>query len=226
MFHIYATICSTYMPPYVPIRWHKFQIDVESLHLLSFDFFSPLCSMPHQGYWTFVLFSSWLISVTPMHQLITYNHLNDMCWLVQHWILTRCLKHQAWSIRQTCDMDTSVYLQKKRPIREGEIMREGEVQLNFFEIEISLTFWKFLQKKSFIVSWSLKFRSHSIPNPWWGVLKIFVFRQEIWKDTLTLFLPVTRICVNFSTVYNDTLVAKGLMNYPEKTKVQIRSLFK
>ena len=29
-----------------------------------------------------------------------------------------------------------------------------------------------------------------------------------WK--LTLSLPDTRICVNFSTVYNDTLVAKGL----------------
>ena len=27
---------------------------------------------------------------------------------------------------------------------------------------------------------------------------------------LTLSLPVTRICVNYSTVYNDTLVAKGL----------------
>ena len=27
---------------------------------------------------------------------------------------------------------------------------------------------------------------------------------------LTLSLPVTRICVNFSTVYNDRLVAKGL----------------
>ena len=27
---------------------------------------------------------------------------------------------------------------------------------------------------------------------------------------LTLLLPVTCICVNFSTVYNDTLVAKGL----------------
>ena len=29
-------------------------------------------------------------------------------------------------------------------------------------------------------------------------------------DYLTLSLPVTRICVNFSTVYNDMLVAKGL----------------
>ena len=28
---------------------------------------------------------------------------------------------------------------------------------------------------------------------------------------LTLSLPVTRICVNYSTVYNDTLVAKGLI---------------
>ena len=27
---------------------------------------------------------------------------------------------------------------------------------------------------------------------------------------LTLSLPVTRICVNFSTVYDNTLVAKGL----------------
>ena len=27
---------------------------------------------------------------------------------------------------------------------------------------------------------------------------------------LTLSLPVTRMCVNFSTVYNDMLVAKGL----------------
>ena len=30
---------------------------------------------------------------------------------------------------------------------------------------------------------------------------------------LTLSLPVTRICVNFSTVYNDTLVGKGLMSW-------------
>ena len=30
---------------------------------------------------------------------------------------------------------------------------------------------------------------------------------------LTLSLPVTRICVNYSTVYNDTLVAKGLTYY-------------
>ena len=30
-------------------------------------------------------------------------------------------------------------------------------------------------------------------------------------SALTLSLPVTRICVNYSTVYNDTLVAKGLM---------------
>ena len=29
---------------------------------------------------------------------------------------------------------------------------------------------------------------------------------------LTLSLPVTRICVNYSTVYNDTLVAKGLIH--------------
>ena len=29
--------------------------------------------------------------------------------------------------------------------------------------------------------------------------------------SLTLSLPVTRICVNYSTVYNDTLVAKGLI---------------
>ena len=28
---------------------------------------------------------------------------------------------------------------------------------------------------------------------------------------LNLSLPLTRICVNISTVYNDTLVAKGLM---------------
>ena len=29
---------------------------------------------------------------------------------------------------------------------------------------------------------------------------------------LTLALPDTRIFINFSTVYNDTLVAKGLIN--------------
>ena len=29
---------------------------------------------------------------------------------------------------------------------------------------------------------------------------------------LTLLLPVTRICVNISTVYNGTLVAKGLIH--------------
>ena len=31
--------------------------------------------------------------------------------------------------------------------------------------------------------------------------------------SLTLSLPLTRIRVNISTVYNDTLVAKGLMWY-------------
>ena len=30
------------------------------------------------------------------------------------------------------------------------------------------------------------------------------------KVALTLWLPVTRICVNYSTFYNDMLVAKGL----------------
>ena len=34
--------------------------------------------------------------------------------------------------------------------------------------------------------------------------------MKIFKNILTLSLPVTRICVNYSTVYNDTLVAKGL----------------
>ena len=31
------------------------------------------------------------------------------------------------------------------------------------------------------------------------------------RRELTLSLPLTRICVNISTVYNDTLVGKGLM---------------
>ena len=31
------------------------------------------------------------------------------------------------------------------------------------------------------------------------------------KDDLTISLPVMRICINFSIVYNDTLVAKGLI---------------
>ena len=31
-------------------------------------------------------------------------------------------------------------------------------------------------------------------------------------STLTLSLPVTHMCVDFSTVYNDMLVAKGLMS--------------
>ena len=34
------------------------------------------------------------------------------------------------------------------------------------------------------------------------------FKQLPWSFTLSL--PDTRTCVNFSTVYNDTLVAKGL----------------
>ena len=34
----------------------------------------------------------------------------------------------------------------------------------------------------------------------------------VGTSCLTLSLPVTRICVNYSTVYNDTLVAKGLKN--------------
>ena len=36
--------------------------------------------------------------------------------------------------------------------------------------------------------------------------------DERLKHGLTLSLPVTRICVNYSTVYNDTLVAKGLIS--------------
>ena len=37
--------------------------------------------------------------------------------------------------------------------------------------------------------------------------------QRVDSIKLTLnSLPDTRICVNFSTVYNDTLVAKGLMS--------------
>ena len=34
--------------------------------------------------------------------------------------------------------------------------------------------------------------------------------KVFFLTALTLSLPVTRICVNYSTVYNDTLVAKGL----------------
>ena len=39
-------------------------------------------------------------------------------------------------------------------------------------------------------------------------------------EILTLSLPVTRICVNFSTVYNDMLVAKGLNSIREETGSQ------
>ena len=31
------------------------------------------------------------------------------------------------------------------------------------------------------------------------------------ENLLTLLLPVKRICINFPTVYNDTLVEKGLI---------------
>ena len=37
-----------------------------------------------------------------------------------------------------------------------------------------------------------------------------IMESQSELNALTLSLPVTRICVNFSTVYNDTLVAKGL----------------
>ena len=44
-------------------------------------------------------------------------------------------------------------------------------------------------------------------------MRAFEFLADLKLRTyLTLSLPVTRICVNFSTVYNDTLVAKGLIN--------------
>ena len=36
------------------------------------------------------------------------------------------------------------------------------------------------------------------------------FSGYTWLDTKIVSLQVTRICINFSTVYNDTLVAKGL----------------
>ena len=37
--------------------------------------------------------------------------------------------------------------------------------------------------------------------------------SHLFHRLLTLSLPVTRICVNFSTVFNDTLVVKGLKNF-------------
>ena len=37
------------------------------------------------------------------------------------------------------------------------------------------------------------------------------FELSFFFCTLTLSLPLTQICVNISTVYNDTLVAKGLI---------------
>ena len=39
----------------------------------------------------------------------------------------------------------------------------------------------------------------------------FADPEVIAQYTLTPSLPVTRICVNFPTVYNETLVAKGLI---------------
>ena len=36
---------------------------------------------------------------------------------------------------------------------------------------------------------------------------------------LTLSLPVTHICVNFSTVYNDMLVAKGLKKITDSKEI-------
>ena len=49
------------------------------------------------------------------------------------------------------------------------------------------------------------------------LIDIFLFPRDAGPEhsdevepDLTLSLPVTHICVNFSTVYNDTLVAKGL----------------
>ena len=39
---------------------------------------------------------------------------------------------------------------------------------------------------------------------------LFVDSKQWFKSKLTLSLLVTRICVNYSNVYNDTLVAKGL----------------
>ena len=44
---------------------------------------------------------------------------------------------------------------------------------------------------------------------------------DVKRICLTLLLLVTHICINFSTVYNDTLVAKGLIrkinaNYSQK----------
>ena len=42
---------------------------------------------------------------------------------------------------------------------------------------------------------------------------------------LTLSLPDTRICVNFSTVYNDTLVAKGLNRVPTNLLQQNSLIF-
>ena len=57
------------------------------------------------------------------------------------------------------------------------------------------------------------------------LFRLFIFKnpQTIIVDiiemiglNLTLSLPVTRICVNFSTVFNDTLVAKGLRRIYKK----------
>ena len=40
-------------------------------------------------------------------------------------------------------------------------------------------------------------------------LCLWVASYSLWRK-LTLSLPVTHICINFSTVYNDTLVVKGI----------------
>ena len=44
------------------------------------------------------------------------------------------------------------------------------------------------------------------------LLRLFHYFLSGIGLTLTLLLPVTCMCIDFSTVYNDMLVAKGLMS--------------
>ena len=56
--------------------------------------------------------------------------------------------------------------------------------------------------------WTPNFWSVVVPLNW----SVFATgTQMLVKTWLTLSLPVTHVCVNFSTVYNDMLVAKGLI---------------
>ena len=83
-------------------------------------------------------------------------------------------------------------------------------QVDFFRIKLMLIYiiyqkLKFKMNIFWTNKWN-KFNNSLVKSIIAGFIRILF----LYNTGLTLPQPVMRICVNYSTVYNDTLVAKGL----------------